>query len=268
VQRLVRVPQTPEDAEAVAKLERLAEGAIKEQANVQVEQTGEARVRYERAEPQVTVNQAEGQPKVTIEQVQDQQGASAQDQQAQTGVRECDQLILFVRDNDTDATGITADRARQIAEQREAAACQEALAAAQAGTDTSSQQQGTRQDAEQQRSATDQADEDAASAAQRAEVRVSELTGMQAVNARGQQIGEVEGVVRSESDSKLYVVIDHGGFLGLGEKRFALSLEGMRLGRDRLISRAFPTTISADSGSFGPTIGSRRWAAMKLHGSL
>jgi sporulation protein YlmC with PRC-barrel domain len=60
---------------------------------------------------------------------------------------------------------------------------------------------------------------------------------MDVYNERGEQLGDVEGVVRSAVDNKNYVVIDHGGFLGLGEKRIALSMEGLMAQGDRIIVR-------------------------------
>jgi hypothetical protein len=58
---------------------------------------------------------------------------------------------------------------------------------------------------------------------------------MPVVTERGEQAGEVSGLVRSSADNKIYVVIDHGGFLGLGEKTVALSLEGLVLQGDRIL---------------------------------
>jgi sporulation protein YlmC with PRC-barrel domain len=64
---------------------------------------------------------------------------------------------------------------------------------------------------------------------------VSELEGMDVVNARGEQLGDVDDVVRAVADNKLYVVIDHGGFLGLGEKQVALSLDGLMIQGNRIV---------------------------------
>jgi hypothetical protein len=48
-----------------------------EGAKVQVEQVGEAQVTYDREEPQVTINQAEGQPTIRVEQMEPSSGEAA-----------------------------------------------------------------------------------------------------------------------------------------------------------------------------------------------
>ncbi|HEX2256097.1 MAG TPA: PRC-barrel domain-containing protein, partial [Afifellaceae bacterium] len=66
-------------------------------------------------------------------------------------------------------------------------------------------------------------------------IAASDIEGMEVVNAEGEQIGTAEGLVQSAQDNKLYLVINQGGFLGLGEKRVALSLDGMLLAGDRIV---------------------------------
>jgi sporulation protein YlmC with PRC-barrel domain len=66
-------------------------------------------------------------------------------------------------------------------------------------------------------------------------ITAADIEGMPVMTERGEQAGEVENLVRSAADDKLYVVIDHGGFLGLGEKTVALSLEGLLLQGDRIV---------------------------------
>jgi hypothetical protein len=58
---------------------------------------------------------------------------------------------------------------------------------------------------------------------------VSDLEGMKVVSQEGEQLGKIDGVVESAADGTMYVVINHGGFIGLGEKRIALSAEGLLL---------------------------------------
>lgn len=133
------------------------------QANVQVEQTGEANVTYERAEPQVTINQAEGQPTITVEQMD----ADAADQSAAVA-------------GEQPAAGLPGQMQRMV---------------------------------------------------------VADLEGMDVVTESGEQLGEVEGLVFSSLEDKQFVVIEHGGFLGLGEKRIALSREGLFVQEDRIVVR-------------------------------
>ena len=159
------------------------------EANVQVEQIGEPRVTYERAEPTVMVNQAEGQPNVRIEAMQG---------------------------------------------QPEQAAAERPMAGEQLAS------QEPRQD--QAMNIPD------------GQMTVRDLEGREVFNARGEQIGEVENIVRSVVDNKEYAVISHGGFLGLGEKRVVLALSGMELQGDRVVLpnatdeqiRAYPAFDSYD----------------------
>jgi len=81
----VTQPEQPqvevEEAEADVLLQRQREGA-----EVEISRSGEPEVRYEREEPQVRINQAEGEPNVRFEQAEqrDQQAAAqSQDQQRQ-----------------------------------------------------------------------------------------------------------------------------------------------------------------------------------------
>ncbi len=45
---------------------------------------------------------------------------------------------------------------------------------------------------------------------------------MDVYSIRGQKIGEVKRLVRRLGDNRGYVVLEHGGFLGLGEKKLPL----------------------------------------------
>ena len=66
-------------------------------------------------------------------------------------------------------------------------------------------------------------------------VALVDFDGMDVVNERGEQVGEVEAIVQSAADNKMYVVIENGGFLGVGENRVALSLEGLMMQGDRIV---------------------------------
>lgn len=67
------------------------------------------------------------------------------------------------------------------------------------------------------------------------QISAANLEGMSVFNARNVQLGEVENLIRSKADDKLYLVIDHGGFLGLGEKRIVMSAEGIRMQNGRIV---------------------------------
>lgn len=63
---------------------------------------------------------------------------------------------------------------------------------------------------------------------------VSDLMDREIYNLAGQQIGDVERVLRGESD-RLFVVVGHGGFLSVGEKQILLPIERLELRDDRLV---------------------------------
>ena len=67
-------------------------------------------------------------------------------------------------------------------------------------------------------------------------ITASRLLDMGLYNARGEQIGDVEKVILGR-DNRQYIVIGHGGFLGLGEKQIVLSLDNVQRAGDRLVAR-------------------------------
>jgi len=175
------------------------------QAPVTVEQTGEPRVTLERAEPQVTINQAEGQPTITMEPMQGQQppaGGDSQDANATPEAQEGQQTMA-------PAAGADSQDPNRTPEAQEG--------------------QG------QQAMATQGGQQPAAGAGQMQRVALTDFEGMNVVNERGENVGEVEGIVQSTADQKRYVVIENGGFLGIGENRIALSLEGLMIQGENLV---------------------------------
>jgi sporulation protein YlmC with PRC-barrel domain len=63
-------------------------------------------------------------------------------------------------------------------------------------------------------------------------IQVSELEGMDAVNETGEQLGSVSRVVEDTNDGQIYVIIGHGGFLGLGEKEIAMNPQNLHVDND------------------------------------
>jgi hypothetical protein len=59
---------------------------------------------------------------------------------------------------------------------------------------------------------------------------------MDVYNARGEKLGDAERIV-VDGNNKRYVVIGHGGFLGIGEDRVAFPLERFGISGDRLVIR-------------------------------
>jgi len=179
------------------------------QAPVTIEQTGEPRVTFERAEPQVTINQAEGQPTITMEPMQGQQppppaGAQAQDSQDPNQTPE-------------------AQEGQQAMAPQPGQDSQDANATPEA------------QEGQQQQATATQQGQQPMAGGQMQRVALADFEGLDVINERGEQLGDVDGIVQSTADQKRYVVINHGGFLGLGEKTVALSLEGLMMQGDRLV---------------------------------
>jgi hypothetical protein len=67
-------------------------------------------------------------------------------------------------------------------------------------------------------------------------VAVAKLEDMTLYNAREEKLGEVEAVV-SGAGGRTLLIVSHGGFLGLGEKRVAVPVEQVALRGDRLVTQ-------------------------------
>ncbi len=67
------------------------------------------------------------------------------------------------------------------------------------------------------------------------QVKVDRLTNMSVYNERGQNLGDVDQVIADKSGHKTYVVLAHGGFLGLFEDEVALPTGRLTLRNDRLV---------------------------------
>jgi sporulation protein YlmC with PRC-barrel domain len=69
----------------------------------------------------------------------------------------------------------------------------------------------------------------------------AELGGKAVVNRNGEEIGEVERVVRRNEDGRHFAVISVGGFLGIGDKQVLVPLEELRAEGGKLHSTAAST---------------------------
>lgn len=78
----------------------------------------------------------------------------------------------------------------------------------------------------------------AAPNAQMRAMQVADLSSMVLYNARGERLGTVDRVIANPADNREYLIIAHGGFLGLGEQHVAIPVERVMMqGDDRLVIR-------------------------------
>jgi sporulation protein YlmC with PRC-barrel domain len=179
------------------------------QAQVRVEGEVQPQVTYERAEPKVVVNQPQGQPKVTFERMdadsQQQQQAAADAQQPATG------------------------------QQEQALATGEQTASTQPPQQQQQQQQRTERTDEQRRAYLERFGAQLSSqpGGEKA-IDVSQIRDMDVWNGRGERLGEVDEVI--SINNKPYVVVAHGGFMGIGEDKVAFPIERFALsGENHLV---------------------------------
>ncbi len=61
-------------------------------------------------------------------------------------------------------------------------------------------------------------------------IRVSELIGMNIQNQQGESVGEINDLVLNGNSGKIrYAAVTYGGFLGMGDKMFAVPFESFRV---------------------------------------
>lgn len=68
-------------------------------------------------------------------------------------------------------------------------------------------------------------------------IQAARLMKMNVVSAKGDTLGDVEHVLTHGTDKKTYVVVGHGGFLGMGEKQVALPIDNMFVRDGKLVMR-------------------------------
>jgi len=65
---------------------------------------------------------------------------------------------------------------------------------------------------------------------------VGDLEGMNVTNARGEELGEVDRIVRNGNDT--YVIVEHGGwFFGLNDKEIALPVDDITMRNEEIVLR-------------------------------
>ncbi len=65
---------------------------------------------------------------------------------------------------------------------------------------------------------------------------VANLRGKAVVNNAGDEIGEVDRIVRSNADDDIHAVVSVGGFLGIGDKEVTIPLEDIRIKDGQLLA--------------------------------
>jgi hypothetical protein len=165
--------------------------------------------------------QAQQQPPVTPTDVPAGQAA------AKAGIAECDRLIAYLEDSGGTPSGVSIEQAREWRRLLNGAACQATI-----GRLTG---EGEKAAQDAPRGRVEPAQTGALPGLNLQNLPVDALEDMSVVNDRGQKLGDVESVLTGP-DGKTYLVIGHGGFLGLGEKKVALAADGLALAGDQLVA--------------------------------
>lgn len=183
---------------------------------------------------------AQQQPQVTPSVIP--QGQAA----AKAGIAECDRLVAYLEETPEARRSVPLEQASGWRESLDSGSCQAALrrftgegsAAQQAepginATAASPSTLGT-VTAPAQPGGTEPAQTGALPSPMQA-IKVNDLEDKAVVNGRGETIGKVDEV-RMGADNKVYLIVEHGGFLGLGEKKAALPADQVVMRGDRLVA--------------------------------
>ncbi|WP_181870005.1 PRC-barrel domain-containing protein [Halomonas sp. DQ26W] len=84
----------------------------------------------------------------------------------------------------------------------------------------------------QDRAAQDEADRDQERDARDRGIQVSELENRDLINQDGEELGDIERVVRDTQSGDIYVIVTEGGFLGFGEDEMAYPIENLEIRSD------------------------------------
>ena len=90
--------------------------------------------------------------------------------------------------------------------------------------------------------------------------RLSSLTGMQVRNPSGEELGTIDDyVIDMESGRISYVALSFGGFLGLGDKLFAIPFNAMTLHHDADNNYYFVLAVPKESLEKAPGFDKEKW---------
>jgi len=77
--------------------------------------------------------------------------------------------------------------------------------------------------------------------------RASQLIGRKVENAQGEKLGKIEDIVLDESDGSIaYAVLSFGGFLGMGDKLFAIPFTSLEHKMDKDADDDAPLVLNVD----------------------
>lgn len=93
------------------------------------------------------------------------------------------------------------------------------------------------------------------------------LTGNPVMNSAGEKLGKVEAIMLDVPSGRIaYAVLSHGGFLGMGDKLFAIPWQAMKLDtRKKCFVLDLPSEVLRDAPGFDknhwPSMADLAWAA-------
>jgi predicted outer membrane protein len=197
-------------------------------------------VQVNQPQPQVQVVQPQRQPEVNVERAQPQVTVQQSGREANVQMQRAEgqPTVRYERAEPrvvvNEAKGQPTVRVERMGEGEQGGAQQQAAARQQPGAQRQAEARQEPQSRTAAAPAQAPAETTGAISRDAQQITVSRLNSMNLYNARNEQLGDVERVIQGQ-DGKTYIVIGHGGFLGLGEKKVALPLERVALRGDRLI---------------------------------
>ncbi|MFN3596955.1 MAG: PRC-barrel domain-containing protein [Rubricoccaceae bacterium] len=91
----------------------------------------------------------------------------------------------------------------------------------------------------------------------------SSITGNSVVNPQGESLGDIKDLMIDVSDGRVvYAVLSFGGFLGLGDKLFAVPLNALQLDTER---ERFVLDVSREQLENAPGFDKDNWPATTDH---
>jgi hypothetical protein len=262
---------------------------------VQVGQQQEAEIRYEREDPRVTINEPQGQPQVRFEQMGEQDQRSSQDQAGRDIGQSAD------RSRSQDLSGERQDQAGFAAPQEMGRGTQDQQDRMATASDPASQDDrdltAVRRETRQQPAEGErQPDSDMASVDRSADAGMSgdinrqdsgfgaglggasgntvpatELVGATVYSQDEQNVGKVSEIIVTDSGEVEAIVVDVGGFLGIGAKPVAVALSALDIRsseEDELVVRSRFTEQQFEAAAeYDPQEYDRNRDAMLLTGS-